>query len=117
MYFGGEYIMNWFTKKENVEVVSTGVMAIRITCFFYVPVGLIFVSRNFLSGTGDINVPLVMGITEVICRVLFANVLTLMIGFTGIWWATGLNWLITSLVGIFRVASGKWEKKSITPAS
>lgn len=117
MYFGGEFIMMLFTKKENYEVVATGIMAIRITCFFYVPVGLIFVSRNFLSGTGDINVPLVMGITEVICRVLLANVLTLIIGFTGIWWATGLNWFITSLVGIFRVASGKWEKKSIVQAS
>lgn len=117
MYFGGRYIMMLFTKKENFEVVTTGVMAIRITCFFYVPVGMIFVSRNFLSGTGDINVPMVMGITEVICRVMLANVLTMMIGFTGIWWATGLNWFITSLVGIFRVASGKWENKSIVRSS
>ncbi len=115
MYYGSEFIMTWFTNKENAEIVTTGVMAIRITCFFYVPVGLIFVSRNFLSGTGDIKVPMAMGITEVICRVLLANVLTHMIGFTGIWWATGLNWLITSLVGIFSVASGRWEKKSIVP--
>lgn len=117
MYFGGRYIMMLFTKKENIEVVTTGVMAIRITCFFYTFVGMIFVSRNFLSGAGDISVPMVMGITEVICRVLLANVLTMMIGFTGIWWATGLNWFITSLVGIFRVASGKWETKSIVRSS
>lgn len=117
MYFGGRYIMMLFTKKENFEVVTTGMMAIRITCFFYVPVGMIFVSRNFLSGTGDINVPMIMGITEVLCRVLLANILTMLIGFTGIWWATGLNWFITSLVGIFRVASGKWETKSIVQSS
>jgi putative MATE family efflux protein len=117
MFFGGEYIMMLFTKKENFEVVTTGVMAIRITCFFYVPVGMIFVSRNFLTGTGDINVPMAMGITEVICRILLANVLTMLIGFTGIWWATGLNWFITSIVGILRVASGKWETKSIIKAS
>ncbi len=117
MYFGGEYIMRLFTKKENYDVVATGIMAIRITCFFYVPVGLIFVSRNFLSGTGDINVPMIMGITEVICRVLLANVLTSLIGFTGIWWATGLNWFITSLVGLISVATGRWKTKSIVRAS
>ncbi len=117
MYFGGEYIMRLFTKKENYEVVETGIMAIRITCFFYVPVGLIFVSRNFLSGTGDINVPMIMGITEVICRVLLANVLTALIGFTGIWWATGLNWFLTSLVGLISVATGRWKTKSIIRAS
>ncbi len=108
MYFGGEYVMRLFTKKEDFEVVTIGVQAIRVTCFFYTAVGIIFVTRNFLSGTGDI-----MGFTEVICRVAFANILSLYIGSYGIWWATALTWFITSLIGIFRVASGKWETKSI----
>ncbi len=113
MYFGGEYIMLMFTKKEFIEVVNTGVRAIHITCFFYSAVGMIFVTRNFLSGAGDINVPMAMGFSEVICRITFAILLTIWIGYTGIWWATGLNWLLTALVGIFRVLSGKWENKSI----
>lgn len=117
MYFGGEYIMLLFTKKEFIEVVNTGVRAIRITCFFYSAVGMIFVTRNFLSGAGDINIPMVMGFSEVICRITFAVCLTAWIGYTGIWWATGLNWFLTALVGIFRVLSGKWESKSIISRS
>lgn len=35
MYFGGEYIMRLFTKKEDYEVVRNGVEGIRITCLFY----------------------------------------------------------------------------------
>ncbi len=117
MYFGGEYIMLLFTKKEFYEVVTTGVRAIHITCFFYSAVGMIFVTRNFLSGVGDINVPMIMGFTEVVCRITFVILLTSWIGFTGIWWATGLNWFLTALVGIFRVLSGKWESKSIISRS
>ncbi len=113
MYFGGEYIMRLFTKKEDLDVVNIGVNAIRITCFFYTTVGMIFITRNFLSGTGDINIPLIMGFTEVVCRVLLAHLLTYYYGIYGIWWATGINWLITALVGIIRVASGKWKTKSI----
>lgn len=113
MYFGGEYIMKLFTKKEDFEVVRTGVQAIHITCFFYSFVGVIFITRNFLSGTGDIHIPMIMGFTEVICRVFFANFLSMYIGYHGIWWATALNWTITSLVGISRVISGKWKNKSI----
>lgn len=116
MYFGGKYIMLMFTKKEDWEVVTTGVQAIRITSLFYTSVGMIFVSRNFLSGAGDIRIPLVMGFTEVVCRVILANVLTIPLGFYGIWWATAINWLITALVGILRVASGKWKNKSIVKA-
>jgi Na+-driven multidrug efflux pump len=74
---------------------------------------MIFISRNFLSGTGDINIPMIMGMSEVISRVAFANILTAFIGVYGVWWATGLNWLITSLIGIIRVATGKWKTKSI----
>lgn len=113
MYFGGEYIMRLFTRKEDFEVVRIGIKAIHITCFFYSWVGLIFITRNFLSGAGDIHVPMIMGLTEVVCRVLLANILSMYIGYTGIWWATALNWFITSLVGIFRVVSGKWKNKSI----
>jgi putative MATE family efflux protein len=113
MYFGGQYIMLLFTKKEFYDVVTVGVSGIRITCFFYIWVGQILVSRNFLSGTGDIKVVLGMGMTEVVFRILLAVVLTRFLGYPGIWWATGLNWVATSIVGITRVASGKWATKSI----
>lgn len=113
MYFGGEYIMMMFTKKEDIEVVRVGVNALRITSFFYTFVGMIFISRNLLSGAGDVNVSMLMGLTEVICRVLFASILSKRIGYSGIWWATGLTWMFTSFVGIIRYYSGRWKYKSV----
>jgi putative MATE family efflux protein len=113
MYFGGGLLMDLFTKKEDVDVVIIGIKAIRITCFFYSAVGMIFVSRNFLSGTGDIRIPMVMGFVEVICRVFFAVVLPNFIGFYGIWWSTALTWVFTAIVGIVREWTGIWKTKSI----
>ncbi len=113
MYFGGEFIMKQFTTKEDIEVVEVGIRALRVTCFFYTFVGMIFVTRNVLSGAGDVKIPMLMGLTEVVCRVLFATILSHKIGYNGIWWATGLTWLFTSLVGIIRYYSGRWEHKSI----
>ena len=113
MYFGGEYVMQLFTKKEDIAVAQIGIGAIRITSFFYPAVGMIFITRNFLSGTGDIHIPMIMGFTEIVTRVVFANILSIYIGYQGIWWATALTWFLTSLVGIFRVASGKWKTKSV----
>lgn len=113
MYFGGRYILMLFTKPEDYEVVKIGVEAIRITSFFYTAVGMIFITRNFLSGTGDIHIPMIMGFSEVLCRVFFANVLGISIGYQGIWWATAMTWIITGLIGIFRILSGKWKNKAI----
>ncbi len=113
IYFGGEHIIRMFLKGDAQKVATIGIHALRITCFFYSAVGMIFVSRNFLSGAGDINISLVMGISEVVCRVVLAIILPIYIGVYGIWWATSINWFITSLVGILRIASGKWKTKSI----
>jgi len=74
---------------------------------------MIFISRNFLSGKGDMNITMVMGAIEVVCRVVLASVMVNFVSFYGIWWATGLTWLIAGLVGIGRYMSGKWKTKAI----
>ncbi|NLK99817.1 MAG: MATE family efflux transporter [Clostridiales bacterium] len=113
MYFGGEYIMRLFTKKEDIDVVRRGVEGIRITSLFYSFLGLIFVSRNFLSGAGDIKVPMVMGLIEVVVRVAVSIYLSQIIGFRGIFWSSALTWCVTGLFGSVRVLSGKWMNKSV----
>lgn len=113
IFFGGEFIMRMFTDESAESVVTIGVNALRITCFFYSAVGMIFISRNFLSGTGDINIPMIMGFVEVVCRVMLAIILPRFFGVYGIWWATSINWVITAIVGVLRVISGKWKTKAI----
>lgn len=116
IFFGADSIMHIFLKADtakDMEVIKYGIEALRITCFFYSFVGMIFVSRSLLSGAGAVKVAMVMGCSEVICRVLFANVLSQLLGSRGIWWATGINWLLTSLIGIIYYKNGKWKEKSI----
>ncbi len=113
IYFGGRYIMDLFTTENDAEVMRIGIEALRVTCFFYSFVGMIFVSRNLLSGAGDVKIPMLMGFIEVVCRVLFANVLSAKIGYQGIWWSTGLTWFVTSIIGYMRYLSGRWKYKSI----
>lgn len=113
MYFGGEYIMRLFTKKDDIDVVRYGLNGIRISCLFYSFLGMIFVTRNFLSGAGDIKVPMFMGMVEVICRVLFSGYLSGLIGYRGIFLATALTWSFTGIVGVIRVLSGRWKNKSV----
>lgn len=116
MYFGGQYFMRLFTKAEDFDVVRHGTQGIRITSLFYLPVGFIFVTRNFLSGAGDIHFPMVMGFLEVLGRVIFSNVIAGYIGFKGIYWATALTWVLTGLIGVIRVLSGRWKNKAIVNA-
>ncbi|NLJ96981.1 MAG: MATE family efflux transporter [Clostridiales bacterium] len=113
MYFGGESIMGLFSRKEDIDVVRHGVEGIRITSLFYSFLGLIFITRNFLSGAGDIKIPMIMGLIEVVSRVTLSRYLAGIMGFHGIFLATALTWFITGIVGSLRVISGRWKNRSV----
>jgi putative MATE family efflux protein len=113
IYFFGEDVIHIFVKEKNSEVVAVTFDAIRITSIFYFFVEMIFVTRNFLSGAGDTRIPMLMGLCEIGCRMVLTTIFSRHLGFEGIWWATVLNWILTSGLGIFWVWSGKWRNKTV----
>ena len=115
--FGGEAIMKLFT--TDAAVIQQGAIGIRITCFFYAALGMIYVTRNILNGAGDVKFAMISGCVEVICRVGLAKPLTLIpaIGMMSIWYTTGLTWLFTAIVSCMRYAGGKWKSKGIVNAT
>lgn len=111
--FGGEAIMGLFT--TDMEVIKQGAIGIRITSFFYSALGMIYVTRNVLNGSGDAKFAMISGCVEVICRVGLARPLTYIpfIGMLSIWFTTGLTWLLTAVISCIRYAGGKWKEKRI----
>ena len=85
---------------------------IRITCFSIAFRTYIYY-KELLSGAGDIRIPMIMGFIEVIVRVSLSKYLSGIIGFNGVFLATGLTWFATGIFGSIRVVSGKWKDKSI----
>lgn len=112
-FFGGTAIMKIFV--NDPEVIRIGAMGIRITGFFYFPLGIIYVTRSLLNGAGDANYAMINGFMEVIGRVGFAKPLTMVpfIGMWGIWWTTALTWTLTAVVSFFRYLGGKWKNMSV----
>lgn len=113
-YIFGEDIIRLFVKNEP-EVVRIGASAIRINSLCYFALGMIYVPRAVLNGTGDTGFAMLNGFVEVVCRILYSAVLTKIpaIGFWGIWITTGFTWITTSLFCLIRYFGGKWKKKGI----
>lgn len=111
--FGGRGIMELFT--SDSAVIEQGAIGIRITCFFYAALGMIYVTRNILNGAGDVKFAMISGMVEVICRVGLAKPLTYIpsIGMKSIWYTTGLTWFFTGVISCIRYAGGKWKMKGL----
>lgn len=117
-----KYIVGFFVKDD--EVIRIGSIGLRITSCFYFSLAMIYVPRSVLNGCGDTSFAMINGATEVVGRIVFANILTkitsitlfghiISIGYWGIWLTTAITWTLTAIVCIIRYKSGVWFKKSV----
>lgn len=97
---------------KDADVIRIGANGLRITCCFYIFLGLIYTTRNVLNGAGDAMFSLFTGIVECIGRVGFAYPMTLIpfMGKYGVFYATGLTWFLNGMFSFIRYKRGKWKK-------
>lgn len=81
------------------EVIRIGGAALRITSWFYVFLGVIYVTRGALNGVGDALFAFINGVVEMAGRIFLPMLLVLIptVGMWGIWWTTCLTWVISAL--------------------
>ena len=115
MQFGSEWIIGIFV--EDPQVIYYGEKALRITSWFYLFLGIINMARGILNGVGDAVFALINGGVEVVIRIILPVAMTsvAVIGVWGIWWSTGLSWLISAIFCVWRYAS--WKKKHFRVAA
>ncbi|HEX3037417.1 MAG TPA: MATE family efflux transporter [Oscillospiraceae bacterium] len=111
--FCGHFMIRLFV--NDAQVIALGTQALRITSWFYFPLGMIYISRSLLNGAGDTIYSFMNGILEMAGRIGLAAPLTKIgaIGVWGVWLATGLTWLITGVASWMRYLNGKWKHKSV----
>lgn len=102
-------IVSIFGRDE--DVLKIAIDGLRITSCFYLFLGLIYPTRNVLNGAGDAMFSLFTGIIECIGRVGFAYPLTLIpfMGSYGVFYATGVTWLLNGVFSLLRYKRGKWK--------
>ncbi|MGN1181233.1 MAG: MATE family efflux transporter [Suilimivivens sp.] len=112
--FGGEFIMKLFVNEE--EVIALGSQALKITSWFYLFLGSIYVARGMLNGAGDAAFAFINGLVEMAGRICFAKPLTMIpaVGVWGVWLATALTWFVAGTISVLRYLQGKWKLKKKT---
>ena len=110
MRFGGHLILRLFG--NDTEILGIAVNALKITSFFYFPLGVIYLIRGLSNGAGDAAYSMMNGIVEVFCRFFFSMVLTRItgIGMWGVWLTTGFTWSLTALASVVRYKQKKWMR-------
>lgn len=113
--FGGDFIMRLFV--NETDVIELGSRALKITSWFYLFLGTIYVARGTLNGAGDAVFSFINGLVEMAGRICFAKPLTMIptVGVWGVWLATGLTWFMVGVVSMLRYLQGKWKQPKKKP--
>ena len=108
----GRFIVRLFVKDE--AVIAVGVKAIRFTCLFYFPLGMIYLVRGVLNGCGDAGFAMMNGIVEVSSRIGYSPLFTSIpgLGYMAVWWVNGITWTTTAVLCTIRYYRGKWMQRA-----
>ncbi len=113
--FFSEDVMRLFVDAEQgAEVIAYGARGLRLTSWFFAPLGMIGVCRGVLNGAGDAAYSLISGVCEMVGRIAFPRPLTMVpaIGVWGIWLGTALTWTLVAIASLLRYHSGVWRRKA-----
>ena len=98
---------------ESAQAVGIGAVYLSVIGAAYLIAGVMQSYQNVIRGAGDVNTCMVAGLTELAGRIVFAYLLSSVIGVTGIWIATPLSWGCGCVIPVVRYYGGKWKTKKL----
>lgn len=109
----GKYLMYAFLDDVRGAALKTGLTFLRVISPFYFVIAAKLVADGVLRGSGMMKQFMIATFTDLILRVVLAEVLALTpLGTTGIWMAWPCGWCVSAVLSIIFYRGGAWNKMS-----
>lgn len=106
-------LVSIFLEIPEGAALETGAQFLRIISPFYFVVATKLVSDGILRGAGLMRKFMTATFTDLILRVVLAEILSLTpLGTTGIWISWPIGWTIATVLSVLFYKTVKWEKKA-----
>lgn len=107
----GKYLMYAFLDDVSGAALKTGLTFLRVISPFYFVIAAKLVADGVLRGSGMMKQFMIATFTDLILRVVLAEVLALTpLGTTGIWMAWPCGWCVSAVLSIIFYRGGAWNK-------
>lgn len=106
----GKVLVNFFMNEPSAVATGTGVQFLHIITPFYFVVSLKLVSDGILRGAGLMKSFMAGTFTDLILRVVLAEILAGQIGAVGIWCAWPVGWSVAMVLSVAFYRNGPWKQ-------
>lgn len=109
LIFAPKLIGLFVDSSESINVINVGTEFLRTLAPFYLVVGLKMVCDGVLRGAGAMKDFMFATFSDLILRVALSFILASIIGYSGIWWAFPLGWIIGTALSVYFYYKGTWK--------
>ncbi len=107
----GKYAIGLFIDNPTEVALQTGSKFLLIVSPFYFVVSTKLVADGVLRGAKSMIKFMIATFTDLILRIVLAEVFSVPFGATGIWFAWPIGWVVATILSIVFFCTGKWNKR------
>ncbi|MDD2973265.1 MAG: MATE family efflux transporter [Lachnospiraceae bacterium] len=107
----GKYLVGFFMNRPSQMAMQTGVQFLLIVAPFYFVVSTKLVADGILRGAGLMKNFMIATLTDLVLRVVLTEVLSRVIGITGVWFSWPMGWTIATALSVLFYRSGPWKEQ------
>ncbi len=111
-FFGSVFLSMFLDESANAEALQTGMNFLRTVTPFYYVICIKLISDGVLRGSASMKLFSIGTFSDLISRVIFARIFSLLWGVNGIWFAWPIGWFIGAGCAGGFYFSGKWRKNA-----
>lgn len=109
-FFWGRTLMGFFMDHPTVLAMDSGIAFLRILSPFYFVISSKLVADGILRGAGMMKQFMIATFTDLILRVVLASLLSgAVLGYSGIWCAWPIGWMVGTALSIAFYRTGAWN--------
>ena len=104
-------LVSLYVNAEEAGVMAASISFVRIQSLFMPILAWIWLLNSTLRGMGRIKETMVSSFVELGSKIGFSAGLPILMGYTGIWFAAPLGWILGALPSLYFYLKGDWEKR------
>lgn len=99
-FYSGKPFVMLFLEDGNAQSLAVGIDFLKTVSPFYCPIAFKIIADGILRGTGWMKAFMVTTFLDLILRVIFAYVLSPVMGTSGIWWSWIIGWITCTVLSV-----------------
>ncbi|MBP1916382.1 MATE family efflux transporter [Lederbergia galactosidilytica] len=113
IFFFGDSIVSWFIADDDAYrdiIIKMSTEFLVISAYFFPFLGLIWLYNNTLRGMGEVPIPLISSIVELVSKIGLSLILGMMFGYLGVWYAGPIGWALGLIPSFIEYHRKRWHR-------